>query len=110
MQDRIARLKRELCCKREELAVLLDVSPSCLSSYLRGSARWPDRVILRIAICESRLGLDPVQRDVITLSSLRPHLESIARDTVAGVDRLRRRERAKLRAEVEALHQMEKIR
>lgn len=93
MAARIDRLTTELDCTQAELATVLEVSAVKLSEYKCGRRKLREWLVLRISICEVRLGLDPEQRDFITLDCLRPRLEFLARETVAGVERLMRRER-----------------
>lgn len=98
MAARIDRLTTELDCTQAELAAVLEVKAGTLSDYKAGRWPWPEWLVLRISICEVRLGLDPEQREFITLGCLRHKLESLARETVAGVERLMRRERRRRRA------------
>lgn len=98
MAARIDRLKRELWCNQGELAAVLDVSRVTLAGCKTGKTKWPEWLVLRVAFCEARLGLDPVMRNMITVSCMRERLERTAKETVAGVERLMRRERRRRRA------------
>ena len=98
MAARIDRLTAELDCTQAELAAVLEVSATMISRYKAGRSQWPGWIVIRISICEARLGLDPAQRTLQFPGCLRGRLHGIARETVAGVERLLRRERRRWRA------------
>jgi len=90
MKDRIERIRRELDCTNRDIAQVIGVSARGLSSYLRGHCKWPEWVLLRVAIIESYLGLDPVLKNTIVLRRLMPHAQMIAGETITRVRRLKR--------------------
>lgn len=94
----VERLARELDCTQADLAAVLGVSADTLSKYKTGRMVCPRWIVLRISICEARLGLASSQRDVLFPNCLRWKLHAIARETVSRVDKLIRRQAINRRA------------
>lgn len=98
MKDRIERLKRELGCTQKDIADVFGVTAVMFSMYVSGRRKWPGWVLLRVSIMESSLCLDPVQNDVVFMASLESGLMQVARETIAGVERLKRLDAMRRRA------------
>ena len=100
MTGRIDRLKRELSCNQEELAAVLGVSKETLSLCKCGKRRWQEWLVLRVAFCEARLGLDPVKEEVATMPCTHTELLSMVRETVGRVEKMLKRQRRIMRAAI----------
>lgn len=98
MKERIERLRRELGCTNRDIAEVLGVNVTTLTAYIGGKRSCPQSIIFRISIMESRLGLCPMRNSFIICRGLAKNTLRIARETIAGVNRLKQLDAMRRRA------------
>ena len=98
MKERIERLRRELGCTNRDIAEVLGVNHTTLTSYIGKNRSCPQSIILRISIIESHLGFCPMRNNFIICRGLAKNTLRIARETIAGVNHLKQLDAMRRRA------------